>query len=37
MNDAFDLVLAIADGSVRDVRETAERLRTWQSNLDAAG
>jgi death-on-curing protein len=33
-DDAFDLVMSIADGSLRDVREIADRLRPWASDLD---
>ena len=29
IDDAFDLVTSIADGSLRDVPEIAGRLRTW--------
>lgn len=34
IDDAFGLVMSIADGSVRDVREIADRLRPWVQNLD---
>ena len=37
MDSAFDLVAAIADGSLRDVPEIAARLRAWSSTLDRAG
>jgi death-on-curing protein len=30
-NDAFDLVMAVADASVDDVETIAEALRTWSS------
>jgi len=33
IDDAFDLVTSIADGSLRDVPEIAERLRTWVQNV----
>jgi death-on-curing protein len=29
LDDAFDLVSSVADGSLRDVRDIAARLRTW--------
>jgi death-on-curing protein len=32
-DDAFDLVAAIADGSIRDVPGIARRLRTWVVDL----
>lgn len=32
IDDAFDLVISIADGSLRDVPEIADRLRPWVSN-----
>lgn len=31
---AFDLVMSIADGSLRDVPEIAERLRPWVADVD---
>lgn len=34
VDDAFGLVMSIADGSVRDVRDIADRLRPWVQNLD---
>jgi death-on-curing protein len=37
IDDAFDLVAAIADGSCRDVASIAMRLRAWSSELDSAG
>ena len=37
IDDAFDLVAAIADGSLRDVASIAARLRAWSSELDSAG
>ena len=37
IDDAFDLVIAIADGSIRDVASIAARLRAWSSKLDGAG
>jgi death-on-curing protein len=37
IDDAFDLVAAIADGSLRDVPSIAARLRAWTSDLDSAG
>ncbi len=37
INDAFDLVAAIADGSLRDVPSIAARLRAWSSELDGPG
>jgi death-on-curing protein len=36
-DDAFDLVAAIADGSLRDVAAIATRLRAWSSELDNPG
>jgi death-on-curing protein len=37
IDDAFDLVAAIADGSLRDVAAIAARLRAWSSELDNTG
>ena len=37
IDDAFDLVAAIADGSLRDVASIAARLRAWGVDLDRAG
>jgi death-on-curing protein len=37
IDDAFDLVAAIADGSLRDVASIAARLRAWSSELDNTG
>lgn len=37
IDDAFDLVAAIADGSLRDVASISARLRAWSSNLDSTG
>jgi len=37
IDDAFDLVAAIADGSLRDVASIAARLRAWSSELGRAG
>lgn len=34
VDDAFDLVASIADGSLRDVPEIAHRLRAWVVGLD---
>jgi death on curing protein len=34
IDDAFGLVTSIADGSVRDVPDIADRLRPWVQNLD---
>jgi death-on-curing protein len=34
IDDAFGLVMSIADGSVRDVRDIADRLRPWAQNFD---
>ena len=36
IDDAFDLVAAIADGSLRDVPVIAARLAAWSSDLDSA-
>ena len=36
IDDAFDLVMSIADGSLRDVPEIAERLRPWVRNSGEA-
>lgn len=33
VDDAFHLVASIADGSVRDVPDIADRLRAWAGNL----
>jgi death-on-curing protein len=33
IDDAFDLVTSIADGSLRDVPDIAERLRAWVPNV----
>ena len=35
--DAFDLVAAIADGSLRDVASIAAKPRAWSSDLDSTG
>jgi death on curing protein len=37
IDDAFDLVAAIADGSLRDVVSIAAKLRAWSSDLDSTG
>ena len=37
IDDAFDLVTSIADGSLRDVPEIADRLRPWVSNVAGTG
>lgn len=37
VDDAFDLVVAIAGGSLRDVGSIAARLRAWSSALDGGG
>ena len=34
IDDAEALVIAIADGSLRDVQKIADRLRPWVQNLD---
>ena len=34
VDDAFDLVAAIADGTIRDVPEIAGRLRSWAVALE---
>jgi death-on-curing protein len=34
IDDAFDLVASVADGTVRDVPDIAARLRTWVVDLD---
>ena len=34
VEEAFDLVAAVADGSLRDVPDIAERLRRWVVDLD---
>lgn len=36
IDEAFDLVVGIADGSIRDVPEIAIRLRAWVVDLDPA-
>lgn len=37
IDDAFDLVSAIAEGSLREVASIAAMLRTWSSELDSTG
>jgi death-on-curing protein len=37
IDDAFDLMAAVADGSIRDVLAIAARLRAWSSELDNTG
>ena len=37
IDEAFDVVVEIADGSLRDVAAIAARLRAWSSDLDGAG
>lgn len=37
MDDAFDLVVEIAGGSIRDVPAIAARLRAWVVDPDAGG
>ena len=37
VEEAFDLVASIADGSLRDVPDITQRLRAWVVDLDAAG
>ncbi len=37
IDDAFDLMVEIADGSLRDVPAIAARLHSWSSELDSAG
>jgi hypothetical protein len=37
VDDAFDLVASIANGSLRDVTAIADRLRPWVVDLDIAG
>jgi death-on-curing protein len=32
--EAFDLVASIADGSLREVRDIADRLRAWPADAD---
>ena len=34
VDDAFDLVSSIADGSLRDIRDIAGRLRAWVVDVD---
>ncbi|MEO8272936.1 MAG: type II toxin-antitoxin system death-on-curing family toxin, partial [Chloroflexota bacterium] len=34
-NESFALVVAVADGSIRDVAEIADRLRRWQHKRNA--
>lgn len=34
VDDAFDLVASIADGSLGDVQDIADRLRAWVADLD---
>jgi death on curing protein len=36
VDDAFDLVSSIADGSLRDVPDIADRLRAWVADLDGS-
>jgi Prophage maintenance system killer protein len=35
-DDAFDLVASIADGSLRDVQDIADRLRAWVVDIEGA-
>jgi death-on-curing protein len=37
IDDAFDVVAAIANGSLRDVASIAAKLRAWSSDLDSTG
>ena len=37
VDDAFDLVSSIADGSLRDIRDIAGRLRAWVVDVDTTG
>ena len=37
VDNAFDLVSAIADGTIRDVPEIAGRLRSWAVDLEGIG
>lgn len=37
INDAFELVASIAEGSLRDVTDIADRLRGWVVDLDTTG
>jgi death-on-curing protein len=37
IDDAFDLVAAIADGSLRDVASISARLRAWSSAHEGTG
>lgn len=37
VDDAFDLVASIADGSLRDIRDIARRLRAWVVDVDTTG
>lgn len=37
IDDAFDLVVAVADGSLRDVAVIAAALRAWSTELDSGG
>jgi death-on-curing protein len=37
VDDAFDLVVEVAGGSLRDVAAIAARLRAWSSELEDAG
>jgi death on curing protein len=37
VDDAFDLVASIADGTVRDVPDIADRLRPWVVTLESKG
>jgi death-on-curing protein len=34
IDEAFELVASIADGSIRDVQDIADRLRAWVADLD---
>ena len=36
VDDAFDLVASVADGSLRDVPDIADHLRPWVANLDGS-
>jgi hypothetical protein len=37
IEDAFDLVTSVADGSLREVPEIGERLRPWVLNIAGKG
>jgi death-on-curing protein len=37
IHDAYQLVMSIADGSLREIEEISEHFRTWARDLDETG